>query len=64
MSDVVEKVAALRIVPVLTASDPDEAERACHDVALVGSAGACCRERSASRFGRSPVGNISARRFA
>ena len=30
MSDVVEKLAALRIVPVLTASDADEAEHACH----------------------------------
>ncbi len=30
MSDVVERLAALRIVPVLTASDADEAERACH----------------------------------
>ena len=29
MSDVVEKLAALRIVPVLTASDADEAEQAC-----------------------------------
>ena len=30
MSEVVERLAALRIVPVLTASDADEAERACH----------------------------------
>ena len=29
MSDVVERLAALRIVPVLTARDADEAERAC-----------------------------------
>ena len=30
MTDVVERLAALRIVPVLTARDADEAERACH----------------------------------
>jgi 2-dehydro-3-deoxyphosphogluconate aldolase / (4S)-4-hydroxy-2-oxoglutarate aldolase len=30
MSDVLERLAAVRIVPVLTARDTDEAERACH----------------------------------
>lgn len=30
MSEVVERLAALRIVPLLTANDADEAERACH----------------------------------
>jgi 2-keto-3-deoxy-6-phosphogluconate aldolase len=32
MTDVVERLAALRIVPVLTASVAGEAERACHAV--------------------------------
>jgi 2-dehydro-3-deoxyphosphogluconate aldolase/(4S)-4-hydroxy-2-oxoglutarate aldolase len=35
VSDVVEQIAALRVVPVLTAGDPDEAERAC-DALLAG----------------------------
>jgi 2-dehydro-3-deoxyphosphogluconate aldolase/(4S)-4-hydroxy-2-oxoglutarate aldolase len=34
VSDVVERIAALRVVPVLTAADPDEAERVCE--ALLG----------------------------
>jgi 2-keto-3-deoxy-6-phosphogluconate aldolase len=29
VSDALDRLAALRVVPVLTAEDPDEAERAC-----------------------------------
>jgi 2-dehydro-3-deoxyphosphogluconate aldolase / (4S)-4-hydroxy-2-oxoglutarate aldolase len=36
MTDVVERLAALRIVPVLTASDADEAERACRALLAAG----------------------------
>ena len=57
MSDVVERLAALRIVPVLTASDADEAEHACQALLAGGLVGRrdhvshrCCGRGDSARL--------------